>query len=132
MWVLDTNTVAYFFRGEGRVAERLLATSPRDISVPAIVAYELRYGVARLAAGSRRAMQLEELLGSTLILPFDDDCAKAASAICTDLDRRGQPIGPLDVLIAATALQARATLVTRNVGEFRRVQGLSVENWYGD
>jgi len=130
IFALDTNSIAYFFRGEGKIAERLLAKRPRDIVVPALVAYELRYGIARLENAPRRAVQLETFLSATSILPFNDDCARIAAQVRARLDRAGEPIGPIDVLIAATALAANAVLVTRNVREFRRIKGLAVENWY--
>ena len=130
IFALDTDSIAYFFRGEGHVGERLLAKRPRDIAVPALVAYALRYGVARLHNAARRAEQLESFLSATTILPFDDDCARIAGQVRARLDQVGEPIGPIDVLIAATALAASAVLVTRNVKEFRRVEGLVIENWY--
>jgi tRNA(fMet)-specific endonuclease VapC len=79
---------------------------------------------------ARRAEQLESFLSATTILPFDDDCARIAGQVRARLDQVGEPIGPIDVLIAATALAASAVLVTRNVKEFRRVEGLVIENWY--
>ena len=130
MYVLDTNTVSYFFRGEGRVAQRLLATPPREIAIPAIVTYELRFGVARLPMAKRLAEQLETLLGWVTILPFDDVVSKVAAKIRVTLERAGQPIGPLDVLSAATSQAVNGTLVTRNVSEFGRVPELQVDNWY--
>ena len=130
MYVLDTNTVSYFFRGEGRVAQRLLATPPREIAIPAIVTYELRFGVARLPMAKRLAEQLETLLGWVTILPFDDVVSQVAAKIRVTLERAGQPIGPLDVLIAATSQAVNGTLVTRNVSEFGRVPELQVDNWY--
>ena len=130
IFALDTNSIAYFFRGEGSVGERLLAKRPREIMVPALVAYELRYGVARLENPARRSAQLESFLSATTILPFDDDCARVAGLVRAKLEQAGESIGPIDVLIAATALAANAVLVTRNVREFRRVEGLVVENWY--
>jgi len=129
-YVLDTNTVGYFFRGEGRVVERLLATPPRDIAVPAIVTYELRYGVARVPKSKRLAEQLEALLGWVTILPFDDVVSQVAAQIRVQLERAGRSIGPLDTLIAATALAANATLITRNTSEFARVRDLRVESWF--
>ena len=130
IYALDTNAIAYFFRGEGRVAERILACRPRDIAVPAIVAYELRYGIARMPDPARRSSELESFLASATILPFDDDCSRLAARTRAALERIGTAIGPLDTMIAATALAARAVLVTRNVREFGRVPGLSVEDWY--
>lgn len=112
------------------MGERLLAKRPRDIVVPALVAYELRYGVARLHSATRRAAQLESFLSATTILAFDDDCARIAGQVRAKLEQGGESIGPIDVLIAATALAASAILVTRNVGEFQRVDGLVIENWF--
>ena len=130
MFALDTNSIAYFLRGEGHVAQRLLARKPREIAVPALVAYELRYGLARLIKSARRIEQLESFLSATTILPFDDACSAVAARVRAHLEKSGQTIGPIDVLIAATALVANAVLVTRNVREFRRIDGLVVENWY--
>jgi tRNA(fMet)-specific endonuclease VapC len=130
IYVLDTNTVSYFFRGGGRVAEHLLATPPREIAIPAIVTYELRYGVARVPKSKRLAEQLETLLEWVTILPFDDDVSQVAARIRVQLERAGRPIGPLDTLIAATAVAVSATLITRNTSEFGRVRDLRIENWF--
>ena len=127
---LDTNTVIHFFRGAGHVAERLLAVPPSRIALPAVVLYEIEVGMARSPAGERRREQLAELTAVTTLLPFGEDEARAASRVRVALELAGQPIGPLDVLIAGTALAHSATLVTRNVREFSRVEGLQVESWY--
>lgn len=130
MYVLDTNTLSYFFRGEGGVADRLLATPPRDIALSAVTSYELRFGVARVPKAKRLATQLETLLAWITILPFDDSVAQVAAHIRVELEREGQPIGPLDVLIAATSLAANGVLITRNLTEFRRIPRLNLQNWY--
>lgn len=130
MYVLDTNTVSYFFRGEGGVAEKLLATPPRDVALSAVTSYELRFGVARVPRAKRLAVQLEALLAWITVLPFDDSVAQVAAKIRAELERAGQPIGPLDVLIAATSLAANGVLITRNIAEFRRIPGLKLQNWY--
>ena len=64
------------------------------------------------------------------VLPFDSECAFHAARIRAELEAAGTPIGPHDTLIAATALRYQATLVTRNVREFSRVQGLQWLNWH--
>jgi tRNA(fMet)-specific endonuclease VapC len=130
MYVVDTNTVIYFFKGMGRVAERLLAQPPGQLGVPALVVYELEVGVAKSSAPERRGAQLADFLDAAVLLPFEREDARVAAHIRADLERRGEPIGPLDVLIAGTALRRGATLVTRNTSEFRRVGGLTIENWY--
>lgn len=131
MFALDTNTVIYYFKGVGGVAERLLATPPRDVSLPSIVVYELERGVLKSESAKRRE-QLATFLDAVTILPLGRAEAGAATRVSGALERRGLPIGPLDVLIAGTALAHGATLVTRNLREFSRVEGLELANWYSD
>lgn len=130
MYALDTNTVVDFFRGAGRVAERLLATPPIEVAIPAIVLYELEVGIDRSGNVERRREQLRELVSRSALLPFGFREAAASARLRSELERRGEPIGPLDTLIAGTALAHGATLVTHNTREFGRVTGLSVEDWY--
>lgn len=130
MFALDTNTVSYYFRGAGRVHERLLTTPPSDVAIPSVVVYELEAGIAQLSQPSKRRAQLNELLNVVEVLPFDQAAAVAAAQIEAALRTAGRPIGPMDTLIAGTALANRATLVTRNTREFRRVRALAVEDWY--
>ena len=131
MYVLDTNTLIYFFKGLGQVAERLLATPPRNVAIPAIVLYELEVGIAKSKEPRKRRTQLDELIRVIHVLTFGEAEARAAAGIRARLEKRGTPIGPLDVLIAGTARACRATLVTRNTQELSRIQGLRLENWYG-
>nr|WP_205736137.1 type II toxin-antitoxin system VapC family toxin [Acidiferrobacter sp. SPIII_3] len=131
MYVLDTNTLIYFFRGQGTVAERLLATSPTEVAIPAISAYELEVGIAKSTQPAKRRRQFDELLRMVTVLPFDRATAAAAARVRAMLEKAGQPIGPLDTLIAGTALAHRATLVTHNTREFRRVSKLALIDWYG-
>ena len=130
MYALDTNSLSYFLKGRGRVGERLLAQPPAKVGLPSVVLYELVYGATRSQAPPDLKARLEALLRSLPILPFGEAEARAAAQIRADLETRGKPIGPHDVLIAATALAHGATLVTRNQREFRRVKGLRVEDWY--
>jgi len=130
MYVLDTNTVIYFFKGIGGVAEHLLWVPPREVGVPSVVVYELAFGVQRSSASSKRVRQLGDFLREVRILPFGADEAWHASALRFELERKGSPIGPYDVLIAATALAHNHILVTHNLKEFSRVPGLRVEDWF--
>lgn len=133
MWVLDTNTISYFFRGDPQVVPRLKALRPADLGIPAVVAYELRYGLLRLPnhMAQPRLEALDTLLRPMVSLPFDDQCAGHAARLRVQLEALGTPIGPHDLLIAATALRHQATLVTRNVREFSRVPALECVNWHG-
>lgn len=132
MLALDSNTISYYFRGDPLVVSRLQALPPSEVAVPAVVIYELRYGLLRLpaAAAQPRLDALDKLLRPLQVLAFDAACANEAASIRCALERQGLPIGAHDVLIAATALSHRAQLVTRNEREFARVPGLQVVNWH--
>ncbi|MBK6999407.1 MAG: type II toxin-antitoxin system VapC family toxin [Rhodoferax sp.] len=132
MLILDSNTISYYFRGDQQVVPRLQALSPADIGVPAIVEYELRYGLLRLPqeAANPRLAALATLLRPMQLLPFDSECAAQAARIRAELEAAGTPIGAHDTLIAATVLRHQATLVTRNVREFARVPDLQWLNWH--
>jgi len=129
VFVLDTNTVLDYFRGKGRVAERLLAVAPSEIALPAVSAYEVWVGVLGSQNPKRRREQFEAFLSVVEILPFDAEAAIRAAELRHNLERAGEAIGPLDTLIAATALSHGGVLVTRNLREFSRVTGLKTVNW---
>jgi tRNA(fMet)-specific endonuclease VapC len=129
MYALDANTVIHYFKGKGAVAKRLLAVAPAEIALPSIVLYELEVGRLKSRNPERRRKDLEELTLFATILPFGPREAAAAAQVRADLEQSGLPIGPHDVLIAGTVLSHRAILVTNNVSEFRRVHGLTVEDW---
>ena len=132
MLVLDSNTISYYFRGDPLVVPRMQALKPADVGVPAIVEYELRYGLRRLPpeAAAPRLAALAKLLQPLQVMPFDSECAAHAARIRAELESMGTPVGPHDTLIAATALRHQATLVTRNVREFSRVPGLQWVDWH--
>jgi len=130
MYALDTNTVIYFFKGMGRVAERLLATPRTEVAVPAVVLFELEAGVRKTREATARRRQLDDFAEAVAILPFDRASAEAAAEIRARLEQRGRPIGPLDTLIAGTALAHGTVLVSHNVAEFGRVDGLTVADWF--
>ena len=130
MWALDTNTLIYFFKGEGRVADQLLERAPQDISIPTIVLFELKVGIAKSSSPEKRSRQLAELTSVVQVLPFHQREAQAAAEIRAAQESKGQPIGPYDTLIAGTALAHGAILVSRNIREFTRIEQLRVENWY--
>ncbi len=130
MYILDTNTLIYFFRGTGNVAEKLLNTPPKNIGIPAVVLYELEYGIAKSTSPEKRMKQLEEICALVEVLPFGSEQAKSTALIRAYLDKKGTPIGPYDVMIAGTAINRQGILVTRNVKEFNRVPDLKIENWF--
>jgi tRNA(fMet)-specific endonuclease VapC len=130
MYALDTNTVLDYFRGRGNVGANLLALPPREVALPAIVAYEVWVGVLGSQNAGRREAQYAQFLATVDVLPFDHAVSRRAAELRLALERNGEPIGPMDTLIAATALAHDATLVTRNLREFGRVRGLKVVDWH--
>lgn len=132
MFILDTNTLVYAFRGEGDVARRLLATPVSSIAIPTVVVYEVETGLAKMKDHRKRRTQFNALLSVVTVLPFGMEEAKVAAQIRAKLESRGGKIGPIDTLIAGTVLAQRGVLVTRNISEFQRVEGLFLENWYAE
>ena len=129
-YCLDTNTLIYFFKGLGDVSNRLLATPPGEIAIPAIVIFELEVGIGKSTSPRKRKTQLRELTSLVSIISLGQSEAKSAANIRIKLEKRGIPIGPYDILIAASALANKSTLVTHNKREFERVDGLKIEDWY--
>ena len=130
MYVLDTNTLIYFFKGMGNVSHNLLGTSPKEIGIPSIVLFELEYGIAKSNSPKKRQVQLKEICSLVEVLPFGNQEARFSARIRAQLEKKGTPIGPYDLLIAATALAHQRILVTNNAKEFTRVPELKIENWY--
>ncbi|OHD84789.1 MAG: nucleotide-binding protein, partial [Sulfuricurvum sp. RIFCSPLOWO2_02_43_6] len=97
---------------------------------PSLVVYELEVGIAKSSSPKKREQQLKMLLENVIVIPFGNEEARVSAKIRASLESIGEPIGPLDTLIAGCALAHHYTLVTRNKKEFGKVKGLKVENWY--
>jgi tRNA(fMet)-specific endonuclease VapC len=127
-YMLDTDSVSFAIRGEGRVAERIREHRPSRLCVSSITLAELRFG-----AESKKSRRLQELIETFIaaieVVPFDAGAARSFGVVAATLAREGQPIGELDTLIAAHALSLGVTLVTNNTKHFSRVAGLPTENW---
>ena len=130
MFVLDTNTLIYFFKGMGQVSHNLLAQSPATIFVPSTVVYELEVGIVKSQSPQKRRQQLQTLLNAVNIVPFGITEARASAYLRATLEQQGTPIGHYDTLIAGTALAHGATLITHNTHEFQRVAGLQLQDWF--
>lgn len=129
-YFLDTNTLIFFFKGIGKIAERLWLKAPEEVGIPAVVLYELETGIAKSSSPEKRAGQLRELLAAVSIAPFGRDEAGEAARIRAFLESAGTPIGPMDTLIAGTAHAHAAILVAHNTKEFSRIPGLKLEDWF--
>ena len=128
-YLLDTNICIYVINERpARVIARFRKHPIGNVGVSSITAAELAYGVAK-SGSVRNREALEAFLLPLEVTPFDAQSALAYGEVRADLERRGSPIGPLDLLIAAHALSLGAVLVTNNLREFKRVGGLRCENW---
>jgi tRNA(fMet)-specific endonuclease VapC len=130
MFMLDTNTLIYFFKGMGNVEENLFLHSPKDIFIPSIVIYELQVGIAKSNNPKKREKQLSMLLEQINSVEFGEREAKVSALIRADLEKKGTPIGAMDILIAGCAKAHNLTLVTHNTKEFIRVENLSLADWF--
>ncbi len=129
-WMLDTNACIRYLNGRApHLKSRLEQTNPAEIALCSVVKAELFYGAARSYDPQKTRAQQEIFVSRFSSLPFDDAAADAYARIRADVTSRGVSIGPNDLLIAAIALSRGVTLVTHNVSEFSRVQGLKVEDW---
>lgn len=127
--MLDTNIVSDLVRHpHGKVFERIANVGSDAVCISIITAAEMRYGCAKKAS-IRLTTQVEAILDSLDILPFDVPGDARYGHIRSALEAAGTPIGPNDLLIAVHADTVGATLVTDNVREFARVATLRVENW---
>lgn len=129
-YLLDTNVVSDFVRGEPAVIARLKREAPADLAVSVITQLEVEYGLVRAPhLLPQVGVAMRELLDTIAVLPFEREDAHVAAPLRANLAAWGAPIGAYDLLLAATALRRGLTLATHNVREFQRAGGLSVEDW---
>ncbi|MDX1417813.1 MAG: type II toxin-antitoxin system VapC family toxin [Candidatus Promineifilaceae bacterium] len=130
MYLLDTNACIAVLNGSSPpLVARLQQHNPVDILLCSVVKAELIYGAYQSSRAADNLRLLDRFFEPFTSLPFDDDCCDAYGRMRSDLARGGIPIGPNDLLIAATAQANDLTLITANIKEFGRVAGLSIENW---
>lgn len=130
IYLLDTNICIYIIRNHPpQVIDRIKSCGVGDVAVSAITLAELEYGAAKSSRPDQNREALLVFASPLEILPFDDNAALHYGDIRTYLERSGQSIGAMDMLIAAHARSIPLTLVTNNTREFSRVPNLLVENW---
>lgn len=128
--VLDTDILSAMMRRDIRAvgrASRYLGDHAR-LTFSIITRYEILRGL-RASGATRKLSAFEQFCSTCEVLPLHDGAAVRASEIYADLYQRGQLIGDADILIAATAMEAGATLVTNNGAHFGRIGGLPLDNW---
>jgi tRNA(fMet)-specific endonuclease VapC len=130
MYLLDTNACIRILNGTSSPLIEHLRAVPRSlVRLSSVVKAELLYGARKSTRMAENLRLLERFFETIASLPFDDNCAEEYGLIRDELDRAGTPIGPNDLLIAATARAHDAILVTHNVREFSRVAELRIEDW---
>lgn len=130
IWMLDTNICIYAIKNKPEsVLRELQKHLPSEICISSVTYAELMHGVEKSQARERNLLALKILLANIEILPFDIEAAEAYGRIRAELERQGQPIGPLDMMIAGHACAKNSVLVTNNTREFSRITDLSLENW---
>ncbi len=130
VFMLDTNICIYIIkRKPSHVLDRFKKTEISEISISSITLSELLYGVSKSSKPEQNLMALTQFVAPLEILPYGDDAAKYYGDLRAHLEKQGNPIGSLDMLIAAHALSISVTLVTNNEKEFNRVPNLNIENW---
>jgi len=128
-YLLDTNILIAMSKERPGLLARLEKYPASAILLSSVVVAEIEYGIAKSASQEHNRRVFDALLEGFQISPFDATAARLYGPIRADLERRGQLIGPYDLMIAAHAQALGAVLVTDNIGEFNRVEGLTSENW---
>jgi tRNA(fMet)-specific endonuclease VapC len=129
-YLLDTNICIYLIKKKPiEVFQRFQSLEIGTIGVSSITVAELQYGVSKSAFPDKNTLALQKFLIPLEIVPFDYDAAVPYGKIRFRLEKEGKTIGPLDLLIGAHALSLNSILVTNNLKEFTRIEGLKTENW---
>ena len=130
-FLLDTNIVSYFVKGEGEslVRRMRIGLEQQDIAMSAVTRAELRYGVALMDKADKRRRSIALLLKELPTLPWSIEAADEFGRIKAYLKRNGTPVGDFDIQIAAHALAQKLILVTHNTRHFENIPKLKIEDW---
>lgn len=129
-YMLDTNICTYAIKHKTEtVIKNFLSHEPEEMCISAITYAELMYGVEKSMAIEKNRIALSLFLSPLTILEFQASAAEEYGKVRAELESKGMPIGPMDLLIAGHARSEGLILVTNNTREFCRVEGLVVEDW---
>jgi tRNA(fMet)-specific endonuclease VapC len=130
IYLLDTNVCIQFLNSRNTAVQKhLMALSKEDVALCQIVKAELYYGAYKSLRREANLALLVKFFSQFVSLPFDDVAAETYGRLRAELTRRGTPIGPNDLMIAAIAVTQGLTLVTHSTSEFERVPGLVLIDW---
>jgi len=128
-YMLDTNICIHLMKHTESVLEKFSKNNSDGLTISSITLAELEFGICNSASYDKNRTKLISFLPLVNVLSFDDTAAVEYGIIRANLQKKGTPIGQLDMLIAAHALSRDLTLVTNNTQEFERVEGLELEEW---
>ena len=129
-YLLDTNVCIKILNGSNRnILKRIETIKNDEIVIPSIVRFELYYGSYKSKIPTKTTKNLNLFLNSFETIEFNDSIAEIAGKLRADLSKKGTPIGPYDIIIAATAIYTNLTLITHNTKEFSRITELIIEDW---
>ena len=130
MYLLDTNIVSYWMRGDAKLLQKLMACNPSDLSLSTITLAEIYYGIEKSPIKKKeRRFKIQKIKTQLEIYPFNELAAEKYGALRAVLEKAGQIISERDMQIAAIALANEFCVVTHNLKEFCRVPRLIVEDW---
>lgn len=130
MYLLDTNIISYWMRGDEGVIGRIKEHSPADLALSAITLAEILYGIEKSPVKKKeRRLKIERIVLLLDLYPFGESAAEKYGVVRAQLEKEGTPISERDTQIAAIAMANRLTVVTHNVKEFNRIRELKVEDW---
>ena len=130
MYLLDSNILIYWFKDQGNVATNIQRHPAHTIKIPTPALFELEYGTSKSNKPQQQRAQIDQVMRLFEVVSLDYTSARQAGLLRGALESQGSIIGAYDLLIVGIALANQFTVVTRNVREFSRVPGLTVENWY--
>ncbi len=129
-FLLDTNAcIAFLTARSATLKDRLQRTAAADVALCSVVKAEFLFGARKSQRVEHNLASLASFFAPFATVAFDDPAAEAYGRVRADLEMKGTPIGPNDLLIASIAVARGLTIVTRNTAEFGRVEGATVENW---
>jgi tRNA(fMet)-specific endonuclease VapC len=128
-YLLDTNIISQMMRNpDGKVVQKIAAVGEKHVFTSLLAIAEIRFGIAKTQS-KKLAKALDWLLPFLTVEPWATPADHHYAALRVDIEAKGLPIGQLDMLLAAQALAAGATMVTDNEKHFRHIPGLKIENW---
>ena len=128
-FLLDTNACIFLMKGNAEILKHFLVKKELGIAISTITVAELYYGIFNSQYIEKNSANLLNFFIGLIILDFDSGSAMEYGRIRADLQKKGTPIGQMDMLIAAHAKSKNLTLITNNVSEFERIADLQIEDW---